>query len=75
MKKCPTDYPAGDTAEGKCILEDSKTHSRYCALVCKGEATGTCPTGASCEDIQTIGICMWPTGEAVRSDDTTLIIN
>merc|ERR1712110_950762 len=65
---CPTDYPAGDTAQGMCILKD-QSGDHFCVLVCKGQATGTCPTGASCEDIQGIGICMYPTGKAVMSLD------
>merc|ERR1712113_403792 len=65
---CPTDYPSGDTAEGKCILKD-QSGDKFCVLVCKGLATGECPTGASCEDIQGVGICLYPTGKKVLSLD------
>ena len=48
---CPTDYPEGDTAVGKCVLKDQQG-DKFCVLICKGLAEGTCPTGANCEDIQ-----------------------
>merc|ERR1712039_1087919 len=61
-ESCPTDYPAGDTAQGKCVLKDT-SGDKFCALICSGIATGTCPTGASCETIQGVGLCMYPTGK------------
>merc|ERR1712232_246270 len=31
---CPTDVPPGTTAKPGCVLQDSSTGSKYCALTC-----------------------------------------
>merc|ERR1711981_414193 len=54
---CPTDVPAGTRAKPQCVLQDSSTGDKYCALTC---FLGGCPTGASCEHIGLTGICMYP---------------
>ena len=61
---CPTDYPAGDTATGQCVVKDP-SGNKYCILVCKGMGTGTCPDGATCSDVSSapgVGICLYPAG-------------
>ncbi len=58
--KCPTDTPDGDTAPGECVVKDQSSGNKYCVLVCKGMATGDCPTGATCQPIQGQGICLYP---------------
>merc|ERR1712125_55779 len=42
---CPTDVPPGTSAKPNCVLQDSSTGSKYCALTC---FLGGCPTGATC---------------------------
>merc|ERR1712086_22701 len=44
---CPTDVPSGTTATAFPLVQDSEGNT-YCALVCKGYATGTCASGAQC---------------------------
>merc|ERR1712183_25514 len=44
---CPTDVPSGTTATPFPLVQDSEGNT-YCALVCKGYATGTCASGAEC---------------------------
>ena len=65
---CPTDIPDGVTAEPQCALEDSKTHLKYCALICSSTlpildqkaADDQCGTNASCKSLQLgIGICTY----------------
>merc|ERR1712232_1085449 len=53
---CPTDVPPGTTAKPSCVLQDSSTGSKYCALTC---FLGGCPSGAKCSGIK--GICLYPT--------------
>jgi len=53
---CPTDVPPGTTAKPNCVLQDSSTGSKYCALTC---FLGGCPSGAKCSGIK--GICLYPT--------------
>merc|ERR1712137_875360 len=55
---CPTDVPAGTTASPQCVLQDSSTGDKYCALTC---LVGGCPTGAKCEHPSGsfTGICMY----------------
>jgi KDEL-tailed cysteine endopeptidase len=56
---CPTDTPEGTSAKPQCILQDSSSGSKYCALACM--ASSSCPTGASCAKIGGIvGICVYP---------------
>ena len=58
---CPTDVPAGTTAQPKCVLETqgSPTPTK-CALICtpSGDA-GQCPDKASCKAIQSTGLCTY----------------
>merc|ERR1711939_865857 len=55
---CPSDVPSGVTASPYCILQTGDG-SQYCALVCSGLASGDCDTGATCESLQGIGLCMY----------------
>lgn len=72
---CPTDVPTGTTAKPQCVLQDSTTGDKYCALSC---FLGGCPTGAKCEHVGFTGICMYqdadsqPTKvlEVVRTETT-----
>merc|ERR1712187_623889 len=44
---CPTDVPAGVTAQATCALTDSSTGNKYCALVC--DTDDMCdPSGGEC---------------------------
>merc|ERR1712087_47382 len=62
---CPTDVPAGTTAKPSCVLQDSSSGDKYCALTC---FLGGCPTGAKCEHIGLTGICMYPSdGTATKT--------
>lgn len=55
---CPSDVPTGTTAKPACILQDSSSGEKYCALQC-GLGQGKCPTGASCSNFLT-GVCTYP---------------
>merc|ERR1719229_1667026 len=58
---CPTDVPAGTRAKPKCILQDSSSGKKYCALSCL--LPGSCPSGAKCARIGGLtGVCVYPTG-------------
>jgi C1A family cysteine protease len=59
---CPA-APGGATAVPQCILESQGSSSpTNCALICGGGGGhgGTCPTGATCQQIQNTGICLYP---------------
>ena len=58
---CPKDSHFGATAQGQCVLETpGRNTPTQCALICKpGRAP---PPGASCQPIQGLGICTYPTG-------------
>ena len=67
---CPTDVPSGTTAKPFPLVQDGEGNL-YCALVCKGSATGTCASGSQCvspSGNQTFGmqlqamvaICLYP---------------
>jgi len=63
---CPTDVPPGTQAKPQCILQDSSSGEKYCALECI--APGSCPTGAKCARIGgIIGVCVYPTSEVTSS--------
>jgi hypothetical protein len=60
---CPSDVPTGTTAIPQCVLETSGSQDpTNCALICSGAGGhgGTCPPGASCQQIQNTGICTYP---------------
>jgi C1A family cysteine protease len=68
FKPCPTDVPAGVTAQPQCALQDSATSDKYCALICsptlpimdQKAADSQCGTNASCKSIQAgIGLCTY----------------
>ena len=64
--KCPQDKPDNTTAVPYALIYSD--FGRFCALVCRGWSTGTCPSGASCRtlpsqtvpDNKKVGICMYP---------------
>mmetsp|Transcript_119589 Transcript_119589/g.168193 ORF Transcript_119589/g.168193 Transcript_119589/m.168193 type:complete len:459 (+) Transcript_119589:57-1433(+) len=59
---CPTDTPEGTTAKPMCILQDSSSGSKYCALAC---ILGGCPEGSKCVHLSSLlGICIYPDAEA-----------
>merc|ERR1719329_768784 len=63
LHSCPTDVPGGATALPECILEAQGSQTpNHCALICGGSGGhgGTCPPGASCEQIQNTGLCTYP---------------
>jgi len=56
---CPADVPAGTRAKPQCILQDSASGKKYCALSCL--LPGSCPTGAKCARVGGFrGICVYP---------------
>mmetsp|Transcript_14029 Transcript_14029/g.33377 ORF Transcript_14029/g.33377 Transcript_14029/m.33377 type:complete len:459 (+) Transcript_14029:45-1421(+) len=55
---CPSDVPEGTTAKPMCILQDSSTGDKYCALAC---ILGGCPSGANCVHLSSLlGVCVYP---------------
>merc|ERR1712014_138532 len=66
---CPSDVPEGTTARPQCVLQDSSTGDKYCALTC---LFGGCPSGAKCEHVGLTGICMYPDSDEIPSK--TLVI-
>ena len=49
---CPTDMPAGDTAQPQCALKGSTGVDKKCALMCtQGMDDAQCGTG-SCQPVQ-----------------------
>lgn len=59
---CPSDTPEGTTAKPMCILQDSSSGSKYCALAC---ILGGCPEGSKCVHLSSLlGICVYPDAEA-----------
>merc|ERR1719502_1394200 len=56
---CPTDVPTGTTAKPQCVLQDSSTGDKYCALTC---FLGGCPAGSKCRHSGLVGLCMYDTG-------------
>jgi len=58
---CPTDVPEGTTATPQCVLQDSSSGDKYCALTC---LIGGCPPGASCKRQGLTGLCLYPQANA-----------
>ena len=66
MKKCPTDMPAGFTAEPQCALQSS-AGKKYCALMCSPSlpikdqlaADESCGPNSVCQPIQSLGLCTY----------------
>merc|ERR1719464_194200 len=59
-RNCPSDVPSGVTATPACILQDSSSGNKYCALECQTGGANTCGSGASCKKVQmSIGICTY----------------
>jgi len=58
---CPTDVPEGTTATPQCVLQDSSSGDKYCALTC---LIGGCPPGASCKRQGLTGLCLYPQSNA-----------
>ncbi len=60
---CPTDKPAGTKATPQCMLQDSASAKKYCALACF--FSSGCPSGATCARQGLSGICVYPPTETV----------
>merc|ERR1712137_1066093 len=58
---CPTDVPEGTTATPQCVLQDSSSGDKYCALTC---LIGGCPPGASRKRQGLTGLCLYPHANA-----------
>jgi C1A family cysteine protease len=59
-KPCPTDLPAGTTAQAECVLETSGSSTpTNCALICNPATNDGCPTNATCKPIAGIGVCTY----------------
>jgi C1A family cysteine protease len=57
--QCVQDKPPGTTAEPACVLENSSTEKKYCALVCSKDTE--CPKNAKCSLMGgNMGICLYP---------------
>lgn len=56
---CPTDVPAGTTAQPQCVLK-TPSGSEYCALICL--KTSECPASSSCVQVggDGAGLCLYP---------------
>merc|ERR1712146_641913 len=61
---CPTDVPAGTTAKPQCVLQDSSSGDKYCALTC---FLGGCPAGSTCRHSGIVGLCMYDIGVDIAS--------
>lgn len=57
---CPSDVPAGVSAQPKCILQDSSSGKKYCALQCSSDGDCDKAGGAACQPLQSIGLCTYP---------------
>jgi len=56
---CPTDPPSASDAHPQCALK-SPTGDQYCALLCTPGSNAACPEGATCQPIQGVGLCTYP---------------
>merc|ERR1712048_97837 len=66
---CPTDKPMGTLAPAKCLLQDSSSGKKYCALVCAADFMCGL-SGAKCSKVAgPIGVCTYP--EASKSKSIT----
>jgi len=56
---CPTEVPAGTTAQPQCMLQDVN-QAAYCGLLCTVDSQ--CPSGASCKRVGTpeVNVCIHP---------------
>eukprot|EP00178_Gracilaria_changii_P016619 TRINITY_DN4787_c0_g1_i1.p1 TRINITY_DN4787_c0_g1~~TRINITY_DN4787_c0_g1_i1.p1 ORF type:complete len:145 (-),score=13.20 TRINITY_DN4787_c0_g1_i1:75-458(-) len=55
---CPS--PPSGTADAECAIEvQGSSQPTLCALICQPGSSGQCPTGATCEPIQGVGICTY----------------
>merc|ERR1712056_156578 len=68
------DVPEGTTATPQCVLQDSSSGDKYCALTC---LIGGCPPGASCKHSGLTGLCLYPQANSdvkqLELADSTLI--
>jgi len=55
---CPQDVPEGTKATPQCVLRDSSSGNRYCALTCSEDSD--CPTSAKCDPLGVVGLCVYP---------------
>ena len=58
QNQCPSDLPEGTKAKAKCMLQDSQSRDKYCALQCSVD--GQCPEGSKCGKLGPIGVCAFP---------------
>jgi len=56
---CPTDAPSASDAKAQCALK-SPTGDQFCALLCTPGSNAACPEGATCQPIQGVGLCTYP---------------
>jgi hypothetical protein len=60
---CPA-LPSGVTGKAKCVLQTAGSSGpTNCAVICNPSQNSQCPTGASCQAIQGLGICTYPTSK------------
>merc|ERR1712232_719036 len=67
---CPTDIVSGATAKPTCALQDT-SGNKYCALICFADSDCDIAGGASCQKIQGVGICTYPTSQNVMPAPVT----
>lgn len=69
---CPTDVPAGVTADPQCVLQDAVHHQKRCALVC--QHSSQCGAGAKCHKPQPgIGLCTYEDKEQGDAEGSPLL--
>lgn len=69
INDCPTDVPAGVTAQPQCVLQ-STGGTKSCALICDPSDTSECGAG-SCHPIQGMGICTYAASNGASSKVVT----
>uniref|UniRef100_A0A7S4SNA6 Uncharacterized protein n=1 Tax=Ditylum brightwellii TaxID=49249 RepID=A0A7S4SNA6_9STRA len=64
---CPD---AGSGLDPECILQVQtfRGTKKYCALLCEPESDSGCPTTATCQPIQGIGVCTYEAEEGSGED-------
>jgi len=54
---CPQDVPPGTSGQPQCVLQDSSTGKRYCAITCLLDEE--CPPLATCRHEGLTGLCLY----------------
>lgn len=67
---CPTDVPAGTTAQPQCMLQDVDKGA-FCGLLCQVDSQ--CPNGSRCRQMKQVevGLCLYPVSFSDWARQTT----